>query len=714
MRKRYPIVPLILLSTICLSVKRVHAQNGPFSLSQIMSFPYPSQLTASPEGSRIAWVINQRGVRNVWTAQGPDFQPVQLTHYTGDTGKQITHLMFSPDGKFLVFVLGGDHGAGMEKDDPPDPDSDTEQPQMQVVSVPSSGGKTVVLGDGDAPAIASGDDRVAFINPQNHNVWWAPIDGGSKAEPLFYDEGSDHDLRWSPDGSALAFVSDRGDHSFIGVFKTRQDPIKYMSPSTDRDFYPRWSLDGSQIAFVRRPGKGGPPESPLKQHPRPWSIWVANAGSGIGKKVWSSPATMHGSYPETDGGANLHWGDGDHIVFLADLDGWPHLYSVEVKQGQPQELTAGSLTIEDVSESPNHGSILYSANTGQNKGDIDRRHIYRVSVNLANAVPLTAGNDIEWSPVTTGDGQTVAFIRAGALQPPLVMVQSSNGGNARPVDADLVPSDFPTGSLVVPRDVTFRSDNGFTIHGQLFERGGSERKPAIIFVHGGPAQQMLLGWHYEHYYANAYAMNQYLASKGFVVLSVNYRLGIGYGFDFHHPDDCGPAGASEYKDILAAAHYLQKRDDVDKNQIGIWGGSYGGYLTALALARNSDIFKAGVDISGINDWSSIVSDWPGMKHADAGYEQLDRQGILKEVWESSPDAYVDKWRSPVLLIQGDDDHNVSFHQMVDLIQRLHKQKVPMERLVLPNEVHKFLRYESWIKAYNATATFFDKKLHSDQ
>ncbi len=710
MRKRYIVVSiLLLLMSGCLSVRKAVAQSEPFSLSQIMSFPFPTQLTAASKGSRIAWVINQRGVRNVWMARGPGFKSEQVTHYSGDTGREITNLMFSPDGKFLVYVLGGDHGSNWSEGIEPDPDSNPEQPKLQVISIPVSGGKPVILGEGDSPAIAPGNDRVAFINPNDQNIWWSPIDDSSKAERLVFDKGSDHDLQWSPDGSALAFVSDRGDHSLIGVFRAKQNPIRYMSPSTSHDFYPRWSPDGSRLVFVRRPGTGGAPQSPLKHHLKPWSIWVANASSGIGKEIWKSPATLHGSYPGTNGGANLHWGAGDRIVFLADIDGWPHLYSVDLNGGEPLKLTAGSFMVENVSMSPDNSSLLYCANTGENNGDVDRRHIYRVDINIPNAAPLTAGNDIEWSPVATGDGQTVAFIRAGALQPPLVTVQSSNGGNARPLDADLIPSDFPTGSLVVPRDVTFRSDDGFTIHGQLFGRGGSERKPAIIFVHGGPSRQMLLGWHYMHYYTNAYAMNQYLAAKGYIVLSVNYRLGIGYGYDFHHPDESGPAGASEYMDILSAAKYLQKREDVDKNKIGIWGGSYGGFLTALALARNSDIFKAGVDMHGVHDWSIIMGKWLDSENFK-GYEKLDTDEILKTAWESSPVAYMDKWRSPVLLIQGDDDRNVHFHQTVDLVQRLRSHNIPFVSLILPNEIHEFLRYESWIKAYNATATFFDKKL----
>src|SRR5206468_12587173 len=116
--------------------------------------------------------------------------------------------------------------------------------------------------------------------------------------------------------------------------------------------------------------------------------------------------------------------------------------------------------------------------------------------------------------------------------------------------------------------------------------------PALIFVHGGPIRQMMLGFHYMYYYHNAYAENQYLATRGYVVLSVNYRLGIMYGRAFREAANAGWRGSAEYKDVLAGAQYLQALSYVDRKRIGIWGGSYGGLLTALALARNSDIFAA--------------------------------------------------------------------------------------------------------------------------
>jgi dipeptidyl aminopeptidase/acylaminoacyl peptidase len=179
-----------------------------------------------------------------------------------------------------------------------------------------------------------------------------------------------------------------------------------------------------------------------------------------------------------------------------------------------------------------------------------------------------------------------------------------DGGTPKLLSEDRLAG-FPSASLVVPRKVVFTAPDGTPIHGQLFEQPGITGKhPAVVFVHGGPPRQMLLGWHYSEYYSNAYATNQYLASRGYVVLSVNYRLGIGYGHDFHHPPHAGPAGAAEYQDVLAGGRYLARLPEVDPRRVGIWGGSYGGFLTAMALAKNSDVFAAGSDLHGVHDWSS--------------------------------------------------------------------------------------------------------------
>jgi dipeptidyl aminopeptidase/acylaminoacyl peptidase len=215
---------------------------------------------------------------------------------------------------------------------------------------------------------------------------------------------------------------------------------------------------------------------------------------------------------------------------------------------------------------------------------------------------------------------------------------------------------------------------------------------------------MLLGWHYMEYYHQAYGFNQYLASKGFVVLSVNFRSGIGYGTEFREASGYGPTGASDFNDVTAANGYLRSRADVDSAHIGLWGGSYGGYLTALALARASDTFAAGVDIHGVHDWNLEWDSNTGV------YDAGRREAFARTAFESSPLAHVSTWRSPVLLIQGDDDRNVNFANSVRMAAALREKGVAFEQMILPDEIHDFLVHADWLAVYHAADRFLEKYL----
>ena len=679
-----------------------------FSMAQVLSYPFPSDLVAWRSGNAFAWTSDTRGIRNIWVAAGPDYHARRVTDYTGDVGQEITNLHFSPDGKYLVYVRGGDHDANWPEAVEPDPAASPEQPRMQVWAVSLSGGAPHALGQGDTPAISPDGRRVAFIHLPEESVWSVAIDGSGNAQRLFFDIGKDSDLHWSPDGQSLAFVSNRGDHGFIGVYRNANTSIEYLSPSTSKDLEPRWSPDGTRIAFVRTPGDGGPPQSVLEWHPVPWSIWVANVQRNDGERVWQSPDTLRGSFPQEGGEPHLRWVAGNRLAFVSEMDDWPHLYTVPAAGGAATLLTPGRFMIENVTATADGRYLIYNANTGSTPGDDDRRHLFRVSVEGGTPIAITHGDHSAWAAASTANGQVLAFIDAGPRHPPEVMWGSLTGEAWHSAGGDPLPADFPVHDLVVPKPVDFRAPDGLRLQGQLFATaGGAARKPGIIFVHGGPPRQMLLTWHNMDYYSNSYAVNQYLASRGFIVLSVNYRLGIGYGHDFHYPKHWGPTGAAEYQDVLAGARWLQHDPKVDPTRIGIWGGSYGGYLTALALARNSDIFKAGVDMHGVHDWSMFADDWFG-KALDR-YQMPDMKALKRIFWLSSPDSAIGTWKSPVLLIQGDDDRNVHFHQMVDLVRRLHLQHVPYQEIVIPDEIHGFLRYHSWLEADEATAAFFDKE-----
>ena len=694
------------LLALTLASSTLLAQGG-FTIQQVKSYPFPNELTAAAHGGRIAYALNEQGKRNIWVADAPDYKARRLTSYMLDDGQELTNVSLSSDGKYVIYVRGGDHGSNWAGASP-NPLSMPNAPKVELWTVPFDGGTPTRIAEGDDPVISPSGDVVAFI--KDRAIWAARIDGSGTPRKLFSANGEAQDPQWSPDGSRLAFVSDRGDHSMIGIYANDSTSIIWIAPSTKTDFSPRWSPDGSRIAFVRV-ASGGAPDSVLADVPRPFSIWSADARTGAAHALWKSPSTLRGSIPHTHGNVNLNYGAG-RIAFLTEMDGWPHLYSITENGGAATLLTPGKFMAEYVTMSRDGRWLAFAGNAGSDADDIDRRHIVRVPIDRAAPEVLTPGTGVEWTPAFTADGGSVAFIGATAQRPPLPAILSARTPSViRWIGAEQIPSDFPTAQLVTPKKVVFRSSDGLEVHGQLFESAasatlGGSRKPAIIYVHGGPPRQMLLGWHYSDYYANAYASNQYLASRGFVVLSVNYRLGIGYGREFQHPRDGGERGASEYLDVLAGAKYLQSLPQVDRTRIGIYGGSYGGFLTALALGRNSGIFATGVDIHGVHDWTAERA--AGLL-APRYEKPADQQRALDIAWKSSPVSSVFTWRSPVLLIHGDDDRNVRFNQTVSLARRLEKKGVTMEEIVIPDDTHHMLRHTNWVLVDSATASWFERR-----
>ena len=299
----------------------------------------------------------------------------------------------------------------------------------------------------------------------------------------------------------------------------------------------------------------------------------------------------------------------------------------------------------------------------------------------------------------------MAFLGGDGRRPLQPMVQTG-GGDARALAPDAFPADFPLDQMVDPEPVVFASADGMKIHGQLFRpaQGSDAPGPGVLFLHGGSRRQMLLGWHYMGYYSNCYAFHQYLASRGFTVISVNYRSGTGYGMEFREALNYGASGGAEHQDVLGAGRTLADMAGVDGDRIGLWGGSYGGYLTAMGLSRASDLFAAGVDIHGVHDWNRTIQGF------NPAYEPNHHPEAARLAFESSPLATVDGWRSPVLLVHGDDDRNVPFNETIELVEKLRELGVEHELLIFPDEVHGFLRHENWLEVFRRSADFFERHL----
>ena len=681
------------------------SQTGTLSLESIKGYAFPTELTACAQGSKIAWAVDEQGKRNVYVAEGPDFKARKITHFDQDTGQEISSLTISDDGKSVVFVRGGDHGSNWNGDLPVNPGFSLSPEKVSLYSVPFAGGEAVNLSEGDFPSIRATSDSVTFLKAGQ--IWIVSIAGG-KARNLFTVRGRVESQSWSPDASLLSFVAERGDHALIGIYNKADRTVKYLSPSFNFDRSPQWSPDGKRLAFIRTPGEGGEPDTLLVRIHRPWSIMVADISTGESATLWTAPKTLPGSLPTTHGGTNLHWAAFDRITFLSYHDGWPHLYSIPAAGGKELLLTEGKFMAEYIKLSADRTSLVFCGNVGPDANDVDRRHIVRVAVDKPGIELLTPGTGLEWTPTITGDGKTVVFLSATAQRPPWpAMIElTKSPRTSQLIATDAAPKDYPSGRLVVPKPVTFMSSDGFTIHGQLFEGVGNGKKPAIVYVHGGPPRQMLLGWHYSDYYSNAYAINQYLASLGFTVLTVNYRLGIGYGYDFHQPAQAGPAGASEYNDVKAAGLWLRSQPGIDPSRIGIYGGSYGGFLTAMALARDSKLFAAGVDIHGVHDWTTSRFNFSNQNR----FEKIPAlESTIKTAWASSPVAYIGTWTSPVSLIHGDDDRNVAFNQSTDLYKRLLKQGVPVETTVIVDDTHHWLKFSNALKVDHTIADYFVRK-----
>ncbi|HYE28071.1 MAG TPA: prolyl oligopeptidase family serine peptidase [Allosphingosinicella sp.] len=650
---------------------------APDPLAAALALPVAGELAGARDAARFAWVENEAGVRNIWVAdRGRPSR--RLTDFAQDDGRPLSDLAFSDDGASLAFVRGGDPEF---PDDPlPNPASEASPPPRQLFVVSPDGGVALRIGDGHSPAFAPAGNRLAYTRQGEIWLW----ERGRDARRLATVRGEVRRLQWSPDGTRLLFVDHRGDYSFIALLDPASARLLYLDAGLGFSVEPVFSPDGRQVAFIRYIE---PPAGATADGGPYWSIRVADAATGAAHVLWTAPPGAGARYQETRG-RDLFWSADGRLVFPWERSGWLHAYALDAARGgAPRELTPGDFEVETFLLGADGRSLVYAANAD----DLNRRHIWRRLLAGGAAERVTGGRGIESAP--TLGGTALAAIATDATHP------------AHPVLAG--PGLSPLGrkvsapGFVAPEAVRFRAGDGIEMHGQLFRARGSGRRPALVYVHGGPRRQMLLGFHPSNYYSHAYVLNQHFAARGYHVLAVNYRSGTGYGAAFREAPGIAREGGAEYRDVLAAGRWLAARGDVDPARIGIWGGSWGGYLAALALARDSDLFAAGVDFHGVHSMLRPLASTLSPA-AQAAARQLQ--------WDSSPLAAIERWRSPVLLVHGDDDRNVDFSQSLLLARELAARRIPFRELVFPNERHSFLIHAHWLASFRAADAFLEEEL----
>jgi len=706
----------------------VVSAQGKFTIEQVLSAPFVIDLVSAKDVDRIAWMEFQMGVRNVFTAAGPDFKPKRLTSWYEDDGTDLSDLRISDDGSVAIFVRGHTPNRNGWI---ANPSSFPDGADRAIWAVKTTGGAApwrVIEGSG---AMLSPNGKWILVQ-NGGEIYEVPVEFHSSGtfvecelKPLFRTHGRNSNYRWSPNSNKIAFVSNRTDHSYIGIYDHETRKISYLSPAVDRDTSPSWSADGKKIAFIRQPGatfaqiissaeQGATgrgitrrrflegqttttqTQTPMVSGPgfqqarfrdgHTLTFWMADLETGEAYKFWHNPDDQ--TY---DNIRSFEW-VGDSVVFQLERNNWRHYYSVQVDgdtDAVPVDITPGEGLAEFTGLARDGRYLYYCTNVN----DIDRRHLWKTPTSGGRPVQLTKGDSIETSPAALASGDKVAVIYSDAKRQLSVALVPADGGNAE-IIAPKVPDEFPLEEQVIPENVILTADDGLQFHNQVFvpkDMQWGDRRPALLFMHGGPRRQMLLGYHYMYFYNMAYAINQYFCNQGYVVMSVNYRTGIGYGQEFRHVPDCGSRGSAEYQDVLAAGKYLQSRPDVDPERVGLWGLSYGGILTAMGLSRNSEVFAAGVDIAGVH----------------LRGRSLDPENLS---FQSSAVATIDKWTSPVLLVHGDDDRNVNFSQTTGLVQLLRPRDIHYELIVFPDEVHDFLVFGKWLITFNAADDFFRRFL----
>lgn len=740
-----------------------------FTLEEALRVPYALNLIASPEAgpSRFAWVEVEEGRHNLWV--GAAGEPARaLTQYTEDDGQELRELVWMAGGQALAYTRGPENGADAK---PANAAHTQPPPVVQVWIAGVSGGTPQLVGEGHGATPLPGGRGLLFVRAGQ--VWEADGSGpGGKlrtampVRQLVWDRGMASQLTVSPDGSQLAFISRRDhNHSFLALFDLRGGTLSFPAASTGNDSAPVWSPDGKRLAWLRAPGTEAAEFAVNRVSGNPWSLEVLDKRTGAVHAAFTPEAGKPGSVlPHMSTGApKVMWADGlpgqraglapgrdrQALIFASEADGWVHLYGLAADApagAKPTLLTPFDGEVETPVLSPDRKTLFYSSRGakgtcgGPDKcprsvalpEGVDRRTIWKLDLtgagtrSMAIPLPVTPPSQIAVQPTVAAGGRVAALV-SDATTPTYPALLSTEPASlsgmdrvdpATPLGVTQNRGAAPVGTrFVTPQQVQFPSADGrFLLQGQLFEPGAapapragvasvSRSRPAVLFFHGGPRRQMLLGYPAMEYYAHAYALNQYLASRGFVVLSVNYRGGVGYGIDFREAAHTGADGASEYSDVLGAIAYLRSRPDVDGHRIGSWGGSYGGYLTALALARNSDLLAAGVDFHGVHEWGleDNRADW-----LRGTPEQ--QKAIAATAHASSPMADIEKWRSPVLLIHGDNDANVAYAQTPLLADALRARNVPVGELIFPDEIHEFLLYRDWLASYKATAAFLEQKL----
>jgi len=454
----------------------------------------------------------------------------------------------------------------------------------------------------------------------------------------------------------------------------------------------QWSDDGKNAVLMGR----------AADNKDRW-VMLLDAANGKTKVL----ATVHDdAWVDGPGAFTLGWlPDNEHVYFESERDGWAHLYSVSINGGEPKQLTSGPFEVSDVRLSQDKTKFYFTSS----EGSIFQRHLWSMPIEGGTRMQITGllgQNQVDISP----DETMLADVRSYSNKPPELYLLPNKpmdekaSAAVKPVTTSPIP-EFFTHDWIDPRLVSFKARDGATVWGRLYVpsnyKGGG---PAVLFVHGAGYLQNVHRWWSQYY--REYMFNHLLMERGFVVLDIDYRGSAGYGRDwrtgiYRH------MGGKDLTDHADAVKYLVNEFGVDPKRVGLYGGSYGGFITLMAMFTQPDVFAAGAALRPVTDWAHYNNPYT------ANILNLP-QNDAESYKQSSPIYFANGLKGALLICHGMVDTNVNFQDTVRLVEKLIElRKTNWEVAPYPVEDHGFEREESWADEYKRILKLFVDNLKPD-
>jgi dipeptidyl aminopeptidase/acylaminoacyl peptidase len=389
--------------------------------------------------------------------------------------------------------------------------------------------------------------------------------------------------------------------------------------------------------------------------------------------------------------------DGERVYFVSERSGYAHLYTVPATGGAAQPLTSGKWEVTDVQLSPD-GRTFYLTTSETHPGE---RALYALSA--AGGAPKRLTRLDGWNEsLLSPDGRRVATLHSTADRPPELFLSDLNG--APRVVTQSTTAEFRRGPWIRPEIVVIPARDGAPVYARIYrprDLGAQPNGAAVLFVHGaGYLQDVHRGW---SSYFREYMFNHLLASRGYTVLSLDYRGSAGYGRDwrtgiYRH------MGGKDLSDQVDGVRWLVQHEGVDAARVGLYGGSYGGFITLMALFTEPTVFHSGAALRSVTDWAHY-NHWYTSRILNL--PQTDPEAYR----QSSPIYFAEGLQGNLLMAHGMVDTNVNFQDIVRLTQRLIELgKKNWELAAYPVEDHAFVRADSWTDEYGRILKLFEATL----